>query len=132
MSAETNKQIVRDYFQALGAGDLGKALGLTSDAFTFTLEGTTTYSGVYSGHEEVQGFFANIAGAIDFESGVDVEIQEMIAEGDKVVVRSAGHMTNRDGKPYNNRYCHVFTVRDGKIQADIEYLDTALVTAALG
>ncbi len=132
MSAETNKQIVRDYFQAIGAGDLAKALGLTSDDFTFILEGTTTYSGTYSGHAEVQGFFATIAGAIDFENGVEVEIQEMIAEDDKVVVRTAGKMTSTSGKPYNNRYCHVFTVRDGKIAQDIEYLDTALVTQALG
>ena len=132
MSAESNKQIVRDYFQALGGGDLEKALGLTSDDFTFTLEGTTTYSGTYAGQAAVQGFFATIAGAIDFEQGIEVEIQEMIAEGDKVVVRTAGTMTSTSGKPYNNRYCHVFTVRDGKITGDIEYLDTALVTDALG
>lgn len=132
MSAETNKQIVRDYFQAIGGGDLEKALGLTSEGFVFTLEGTTTYSGTYTGHAEVQGFFANIAGAIDFEKDLEIEIQDMIAEGDKVVVRSAGKMTSTSGKPYNNRYCHVFTVRDGKIQSDIEYLDTALVTEALG
>lgn len=132
MSAETNKQIVRDYFQALGAGDLEKALGLASEDFTFILEGTTTYSGTYSGQEAVKGFFATIAGAIDFENGVEVEIQDMIAEGDKVVVQSAGTMTSTSGKPYNNRYCHIFTVRDGKITQDNEYLDTALVTAALG
>lgn len=38
--------------------------------------------------------------------------------------------TSRSFGPYNNTYCHVFTVRDGKIVAAVEYLDTLLVERA--
>ncbi len=42
------------------------------------------------------------------------------------VARVQGTIEGKHG-PYNNTYCHVFTVRDGKIVEDIEYLDTALI-----
>ena len=47
-------------------------------------------------------------------------------EGDKVVARVQGTCEAKHG-PYNNTYCHVFMVRDGKIVEGIEYLDTALI-----
>ena len=127
MSLESNKQVVRDFFQAFNGGDLAKALSLTSEDFAWTITGTTAVSGTYTGAAAIEGLLAQIAEVIDFEQEVRLQIEELIAEGDKVVARVAGKTTAKSGKPYNNTYCHVFTVRDGKIQADLEYLDTALV-----
>ena len=59
-----------------------------------------------------------------------MEMVELIAEDDKVVARIKGTVTGKYG-PYNNTYCHVFTVRDGKIVENIEHLDTALIETAL-
>ena len=42
------------------------------------------------------------------------------------VARVQGTIEGKHG-PYNNTYCHVFTVHDGKIVEDIEYLDTTLI-----
>jgi len=36
------------------------------------------------------------------------------------------------GRPYNNTYCQVFSVRDGKIRTVTEYMDTALVDEVFG
>ena len=131
MSLESNKQIVRDYFQAFNGGDLAKAMSLTSDDYTWTITGTTAVSGTYQGRAAIDALMEQIAESIDFEQEVSLKIEELIAEGDKVVARVAGRTTTKSGTPYNNTYCHVFTVRDGKIQSDIEYLDTALVNDAL-
>ena len=56
----------------------------------------------------------------------------IIAEGDHVVVEVRGSVTTRSEKPYNNAYCFVFRVVDGKVREIREYMDTELATAALG
>ena len=43
----------------------------------------------------------------------------------------AGRKT-KTGNDYNNTYCIVYKVLDGKIKEITEYLDTELVTAAFG
>ncbi|HYS13251.1 MAG TPA: nuclear transport factor 2 family protein, partial [Burkholderiaceae bacterium] len=55
-----------------------------------------------------------------------------IAEGDQVVVEARGNNTTRAGMPYNNSYCMIYTVRDGKLKELVEYMDTDLALKALG
>ena len=55
-----------------------------------------------------------------------------IADGDYVVVEAHGSNTTKSGKPYNNHYCFVFRIDGGKLKEVTEYLDTELVTTALG
>jgi uncharacterized protein len=55
-----------------------------------------------------------------------------IAEDDYVVVECRGRVTTKSGAPYNNTYCWICRFADGKLQELTEYLDTELVTAALG
>ncbi len=61
-----------------------------------------------------------------------VEAHRFIADEDYVVVEARGRNTTKDGVPYNNVYCYVFRLADGKLQEMTEYMDTELVTAALG
>jgi enamine deaminase RidA (YjgF/YER057c/UK114 family) len=56
----------------------------------------------------------------------------IIAEGDHVVVEGRGCVTTKAGLPYNNSYCWIYRIAEGKIKEITEYLDTELVTAALG
>jgi ketosteroid isomerase-like protein len=55
-----------------------------------------------------------------------------IAEGDYVVVEARGSNTTKTGVPYNNAYCFVIWLSEGKLQEITEYMDTELVTAVLG
>ena len=55
----------------------------------------------------------------------------IIAEDDHVVVECQGQVTTKSGKPYNQRYCYVCRMADGKVRELTEYLDTELVTAVL-
>ena len=57
--------------------------------------------------------------------------QRIIADGDYVVVQARGEATTKDGSPYNNEYCFVYRMENGKIREVTEYLDTELVTQAL-
>lgn len=56
----------------------------------------------------------------------------MIADGERVVVLSRGSAKTRAGAPYNNTYAQLFTVREGRIVAVREYMDTALVDRVFG
>ncbi|MCZ6618559.1 MAG: nuclear transport factor 2 family protein [Gammaproteobacteria bacterium] len=56
-----------------------------------------------------------------------VEVTNIIADGDFVVVeQQAKDRITKTGKPYNNTYCMVYKVVDGKIKQVTEYCDTAL------
>ncbi|WP_245776669.1 nuclear transport factor 2 family protein [Spirosoma endophyticum] len=54
--------------------------------------------------------------------------RHIIAEGEYVVVEAMGNNMTPDGKLYNNRYCWVCCMGDGKLRAINEYMDTELVT----
>jgi len=54
-----------------------------------------------------------------------------IAEGNYVVVECRGNVTTKAGVLYNNRYCWVCRIGEGKLQELTEYCDTELITAAL-
>ena len=60
------------------------------------------------------------------------ETKKQIAEGDYVAVQAHGQATTKTGKPYNNTYCMVFRIANGKVQELTEYCDTELITAAFG
>jgi ketosteroid isomerase-like protein len=55
-----------------------------------------------------------------------------IADGDHVAVEARGANTTRAGARYDNSYCFVFRLADGKLAEVTEYMDTELVTAVLG
>jgi uncharacterized protein len=54
-----------------------------------------------------------------------------IAEGEYAVVECRGQVTTKKGKLYNNSYCWVWRLTDGKLRSLTEYLDTQLVVEAL-
>jgi uncharacterized protein len=131
MSTEANKQVIRAFFAALCAGDMETACALLHQDVIWTIIGATPVSRTFRG---VRGFAEELMGSVFRQiapaTPIRVDIIELIAEGDKVVARAQGTIRGRYG-PYNNTYCHVFTVRDGRIIEDIEYLDTLLIEQAL-
>jgi len=55
-----------------------------------------------------------------------------IAEGDYVVVEARGDNVTRSGLRYDNQYCMVWRIENGKIKEIKEYCDSALVERVLG
>lgn len=131
MSGEANKHIVRSFFEALAAGDVEKMKHYMAPDFEWNFPGSSPISGTFRGHREIfEEFFPKIAEVVDMSAGLGIHIDEVLADGDKVVVRYRGEMQGKYG-PYNNRYCHVLTVSEGLIRGTEEYADTALVERAL-
>jgi ketosteroid isomerase-like protein len=129
MGAAENKEVVRKMREAKGVDAI---LATMSDDVRWTLIGTTKFSGTMNGKQEiVEKLFKPIFAQLE-TPGSNV-IDNIIAEGDYVVVqqRGTGRKT-KSGKDYNNTYCIVYKVADGKIKEITEYCDTELVTSAFG
>jgi uncharacterized protein len=56
----------------------------------------------------------------------------LIADDDLVVVEARGDNLTGAGARYDNEYCYIIRVVEGRLVELTEYLDTELVTAALG
>ena len=60
-----------------------------------------------------------------------VNATRFIADEDCVVVEARGKNTTKGGNAYDNAYCYVFRLANGKLVEMTEYLDTELVTSVL-
>lgn len=131
MDAAGNKQLMQDIFSDLSKGNSKLFVEHLADGVRWTVTGTTKWSKTYEGKAAV---FAGILEPLRsrFAGPYKATAERFVAEGEYVVVEAHGCATTKTGQPYNNGYCFVYRIADGKIQEITEYLDTALVTAALG
>jgi ketosteroid isomerase-like protein len=131
MGATENKEIIRTMFAELGKGNADAFLGAMSDDLKFTLIGNTKFSGIFNGKQE---FIAKVLAPLGaaLEGGLTITPDNLIADGEFVAMQSRGKSTAKNGKSYNNTYCHVFRITNGKIREVTEYLDTELVNSVFG
>jgi uncharacterized protein len=130
MGTIENKQLMANIFAGLAIGDGGPFFAGLAEDFCWTITGTTPWSGSYRGKEAVrtkllQPLFAQ------FADRYTNALHRIVAEGDYVVVECRGKVSTKAGKPYNNSYCWVCRIADGKLTELTEYLDTELVATAL-
>lgn len=130
MGIEQNKQVVREFFAAGERGDMDACFALLADDITWTNIGTTSFSGTYAGK---QSLIDDLIGPLfaQLKAGIASSVENLVGEGDIVVVQSRGTAETKDGVPYNNAYCQVMRIRDGRICEVTEYFDTQLAANVL-
>lgn len=131
MCIERNKRIVEAFYRAGDSGDMEACLDMLADDVRWTNIGSTRFSGTYVGKralvEQLLGpLFAKL------KAGISSVIENMIAEQDYVVALTSGTAETTDGKPYNNSYCQIMRIRDGKVAEVTEYFDTELTNSVFG
>jgi uncharacterized protein len=131
MSAAENKKLLQDVFIALANGNSRPFVDSLSDEVRWTIIGTTKWSRTFDGKRAVLAELLTPLRA-QIVDRVRVSADRFIAEDDLVVVEARGHNMTTTGKPYNNTYCWIYRLANGKIQELTEYLDTQLVATALG
>jgi ketosteroid isomerase-like protein len=131
MGTAENKQLIQQMFAALTKGNMAAFLGSMADDIRWTIIGTTKYSGTFQGQQEILDKLLTPIVA-QLEGPLIATVERLIAEDDYVVMQERGQATTKTGKPYNNTYCVVFRIANGKVHEIMEYLDTELVTAAFG
>jgi uncharacterized protein len=131
MSSVENKQIVQAFYDASNQGDMDRCLSLMVDDIIWNNIGSTRYSGTYAGKDSL---VANLLGQLfsQLKAGIAATVDNVITDGDFVVVQLRGRAETKNGQPYNNTYCHVFRMHNGQIAEMTEYCDTALVNTIFG
>ena len=120
----TPRAVLEAYLDALTAGDLPAIADSFAEDATWTLHGRLPLAGTKRGREAIMDFLVG-AGSL-YEPGTQSFVfGEITAEGDRAVlewrVRGVAAATGED---YDNEYCGVFVVRDGRIAQVREYLDS--------
>jgi uncharacterized protein len=131
MGATENKKLIQDMFAELSKGNAQAFMNNMADDVEFTIVGTTKYSGTCKGKQELVSKVLQPLSA-QLEGGLTITPENFIAEGDFVAMQARGKSNTKAGGTYNNTYCQVFRIVNGKVQQVTEYLDTELVTAAFG
>jgi ketosteroid isomerase-like protein len=125
-----NKQIILAFYDAANCGDMDSCFEQLAKNVRWTNIGSTEFSGTYTGKDVlIDQLLGPVFGRL--KSGIFSTIDNIIAEADFVVAQSRGTAETKDGRPYNNTYCHVFRIRNRKIAEVMEYFDTELASTVL-
>ena len=131
MTEQQNLEIVGRGYEAFARGDMEALFTLFDDDIEWISPGPPELptAGMRRGKQQVAEFFQAIDDVFEIQR---FEPDAFVADGDRVVV--LGSDTSRvkaTGKVLDAEWAHVFTIRDGKIVAFKEYIDTAAVVAEL-
>jgi len=131
MSAADNKRLIETIFAKIAAGDRAAFIDSLADDVTMRVTGQNSWSKTFRGKDALLRDLYGYLGTLLAEGRRTVP-QRLIADGDQVVVEAVGEMRTKAGVPYNNDYCLIYRLRDGKIVEIREYLDSALCERVLG
>ena len=136
MSAASNKKLMQDIFAAAAnpdpaARDRALFTASLADDAKWIVTGQYSWSRTFAGKESILN---------DLHGHVRSRLAErtrtvahrFTADGDVVVVEAKGDNVTREGVRYDNDYCLVFRLEDGKIKEIKEYCDSILTEKALG
>ena len=123
MSAEANKAVIRDYFERVQRGDPAVADLIAEDA-SWWVPPASPLGGVYEAKARVLELMGSGVDLYDPAVPMQIQVEEMVAEGEWVCVQLVIEAATARGEPYRNHYHFAFRLRDGKIIIAKEYVDT--------
>ena len=127
-----NKHLLRHVYAEISKGNVQPLLDSLADDVEWTIIGSTVLSGTSRGKQEVIDKLLKPIRARLADGPIVFQPERFIAEGEYVVMQAHGRATALSGKPYNNTYCIVCRIVDGKVKEMVDYIDTELITSALG
>ena len=129
--SDANVNLAKSMYAAFGRGDIGTIVNTCAPNVVWTMNGRQSdfpTLGTRKGYSGVQDFFAAVAQNLDFS---EFSPKEFYPCGDRVFVLGRYAMAvKKTGKPMACDWCHIFTVRDGKVTDFLEFTDTAQAAAA--
>jgi hypothetical protein len=130
MSAEDNKRAAMATWKAFASRDPAEIAAMfTDDAQWFAPPGNATAAALNTtkhvmGKADIVQFIAFEFGKL-FARDVKLDFKGLYGDGDIVVVEHRLRATLANGAPYDNDYCFVLEMENGRIRRMREYMDTA-------
>lgn len=122
--------VVQKVYECFGKGDIPGVLSLLAEEVDWLMPGSTAvpWAGRWRGRTQVGGLLAAIGASADIEQ---LGAREFLGAGNQVVVLGRERVRAKaTGRVYDADWCHVWTVKDGKVTVFREYTDTAAVNGA--
>lgn len=130
MPESPHKAIIQSIFTALAEGDRRPFADAMADDFSWTIAGHGPWARTWRGKAAVRsGLMAPLFA--QFADTYRNRATRIVCDGNTVVVECRGSVATRAGARYDNQYCYVIDMQDGKMHALTEYMDTALAEAVL-
>jgi uncharacterized protein len=115
----------------IGDSDRSLFVDSLSDDVTMTVTGQYSWSQTFRGKEVVlRDLYGYVRSLLTPESRTLAF--RFIAEDDWVVVEARGDMATRAGERYDNHYCLIYRIENGRISEIREYQDSTLCERVLG
>lgn len=130
MDEQKNTQLIKHAYSAFQKGDVPTILKMISSDFEWSSPELkdVPFSGSFRGREKMAEYFKSIGENLDI---LRFEPQNFIAQNDIVVVLGEEQCRVKStGKVYQNKWSHVFMVRNGIIMKGTEYSNTIAVMSA--
>ncbi|MCC6435208.1 MAG: nuclear transport factor 2 family protein [Acidimicrobiales bacterium] len=134
MSTETTRALIDDYYAALAKGDRARLLELLAPDAVW-IPPASAPIGTTEGAEAIaEALGATIVKQMfDLKKPFKLEIRRIVVDGDVAVVQQRLTATAKaTGLDYDNQYCWVYEVRDGRIAHIEEYADTLVAARIMG
>jgi uncharacterized protein len=126
--ADNNSLIIRTFLAELGTGSLDKAVSyLTEDAMWAIVQ---TSRGTSISKPQLKARLAGMRASLK-DNVLQLKPINFIENGHSVAVEVESYAVTNLGKVYENKYCIIFKMVDGKIADIREYNDSLHVTEIL-
>jgi uncharacterized protein len=131
MQEAANTKLVQDAYAGFLSGDLPAVLATFAEDISWKpitgAGGHVPMAGERHGKASVAEFFRILGESMHF---TQFEPQQYIAQGDTVVVLGHYTATTSTGGNFDSDFVMIFTVRNGKVAAFKEFLDSGAINAA--
>ena len=121
--------VVMAALEAAGSGLGDEFVAFFDDDLDFWFPGTTPISGRRQGLPAFKEYLEQVGGYLD--ELIVLELTNVVVTGEWVFTEASGHGVTKKGLDYDNNYCLVWQVRNGKVIRFVEYCDTELVSTVL-
>lgn len=130
MPLSANAQLITRLFEEVAKGNVAVFWEHVHDDAVWRTIGTGSWSGTFKGKDNIiNDIFRPLGRKLVSRQ---TNVTRIIDGGDVIVVQALGKNLTHGGIPYDNDYCFVITLRDGKIVTYEEYCDTELVANVMG
>ncbi|MGY4831700.1 nuclear transport factor 2 family protein [Sphaerotilaceae bacterium SBD11-9] len=131
MDATDNRKLMQAIFAGLAQGDSRLFVESLADEVVMRVTGQYSWSRTFHGKaallRDLYGHFRKRV-----QPGGRTVAHSVMADGDMVAVEARGNMVSITGQRYDNDYCLVFRLAQGKIVEMREYCDSVLTESVLG
>jgi ketosteroid isomerase-like protein len=128
-----NERLVMRFFEVLSAGDLEAVRDLLHEEATWKPQiRDVPGAGMHCGKKGIVDDFLRPIRAMFRPGDPKVIVDTLASKGNLVIAEARGIGKIADGRNYENLYAWAFDLKDGKIHAIREYMDSHYVINLLG